>query len=228
MNPGVQMPHCRAACPRKASWIACSPSGGATPLDRLEFPALGLDGQHQATVDRPTVEDHGAGPTVAVGTPFLGADQVQIVAEHFQQCLPRCRQELHRVSVDRGGYDALFGHRFWSVMSNVSCESKTCPSVRSLPDAVTCLFTASPSHRLADHPIGEHTADVLAEFYCSSHVIDRSGRFPGRVRGLGDSLLGNRLPRQGSTGSLDPKRGQRSAAAQPEPQTSTSAATTDK
>ena len=79
-------------------------------FDRLDRRPFGLDGQHDAAIHRHAVHQHGAGAAVAVVAAFLGAGQPQVVAEHFQQALPRLAEELGRFAVDRRGDVEFFGH----------------------------------------------------------------------------------------------------------------------
>src|SRR5271157_5781381 len=80
------------------------------PLDRLDGRSLRLDGQHEATVDRHTVEDHRAGAAVAVVAALFGPRQPQGVAENFQQALPRLTQELDGFVIHARGNVHLLGH----------------------------------------------------------------------------------------------------------------------
>src|SRR5271157_625894 len=80
------------------------------PLDSLDGRSLRLDGQHEATVDRHTAEDHRAGAAVAVVATLLGPRQPQGVAEDFQQALPRLTEKLDRFVIHGCSDVHLLGH----------------------------------------------------------------------------------------------------------------------
>ena len=78
------------------------------PLRRRRRPSMvvtalpcDLDAQDQAGIDQPAVQDDVAGAAVAVVAAFLRAGQPQLVAQHFEQALPRLAEELGRLAVDR-------------------------------------------------------------------------------------------------------------------------------
>ena len=56
------------------------------------------------------VEDHVARPAVTVVAALLGPCQAQLVAQHFQQALPRLAQEVGRAAVDRAVDVDLLAH----------------------------------------------------------------------------------------------------------------------
>ena len=65
------------------------PAALREPLDRLDVPAVGLVGHHQAGVDGLAVEDDGAGAALALAAAFLGARQAAVLAQHVEQPLHR-------------------------------------------------------------------------------------------------------------------------------------------
>ena len=102
-RPGVQKPHCNAACSRNLRCSGCSASPLRQPLDGGDAGALGLGGQHQAGVHQPAVEDDAAGAAIAGAAAFLGAGEPELVAQHVEQRLLRLAQELDGLAVDGGG-----------------------------------------------------------------------------------------------------------------------------
>ena len=100
-KPGVQMPHCSAACSRNFCCSGCSASPLAMPsMVSIDLP-LRLARPAQAGADQPAVERDAARAAVAGGAAFLGAGQAQLVAQHVEQRVLRLAQELDRVAVDR-------------------------------------------------------------------------------------------------------------------------------
>ena len=96
MKPGVQMPHCKRRVLQELLLQRMQPLRRGHALDGRDRPALDLDAEHQAGVDQPAVEHDVAGAAVAVVAAFLAAGQAQLVAQHFEQALPRLAQELGR------------------------------------------------------------------------------------------------------------------------------------
>src|SRR5262245_53557995 len=76
----------------------------AEPFDGLDRAALGLDGEHAAGIDRPAVEDHGAGAAGAAVADLLGAGQVEMVAQGVEQGDPRLEPGLKGLAVDLEGH----------------------------------------------------------------------------------------------------------------------------
>ena len=112
--PTARCPACRSrtACRRDrrepvGSDAAFRPTTGPRWDD--DVPARSLQRQYQAGVDRRAVHQHRAGPAVAVAAPFLGAGQVQPVAQQLEQGVARVGE--HRVlrAVDRAGDKGLHG-----------------------------------------------------------------------------------------------------------------------
>ena len=89
---------------------------GREPLNRYEFAAVGLRGQHQARRDQPPVDEHRAGAAVASAAAFLGAG----VTERFANCLKHRPTGLDRdflgLAID-AQVDDLLGHT--SILSPV-------------------------------------------------------------------------------------------------------------
>ena len=55
--------------------------GATDAFDGGHLPPARLRGQHQAGVDQPPVQQHGAGAALADAAAFLGAGQVQVVTQ---------------------------------------------------------------------------------------------------------------------------------------------------
>ena len=77
IKPGVQMPHCKAAPSKKHCCKGCRCVCAAMPSIVVIWLPFDLDRQHQATIHRHAVQNHGAGAAVAVVAAFLGAGRVQ-------------------------------------------------------------------------------------------------------------------------------------------------------
>ena len=78
-------------------------------FDRFDLGPFGFDREDQAAVHRQAVHEHGARAAVAVVAAFLRAGQVQRIAEHLQEALPRLAEEFGGFAVDGRG-DVGFGH----------------------------------------------------------------------------------------------------------------------
>jgi len=76
-------------------------------FDGLDLRADGLQGEHQATVDRPTVDQHGAGAALAVAAAFLGTGQADAIAEGVEQPGARLDHALTPLAVDHQLNDLL-------------------------------------------------------------------------------------------------------------------------
>ena len=79
-------------------------------LDRFDPRPFGFHAEHQATEHRLAVEQYRARAAITVVATFLAAGQVQRVAQHFQQTLPRLAQELRAAAVDLCSDNCLLGH----------------------------------------------------------------------------------------------------------------------
>ena len=62
------------------------------------------DRQRQAGIDALAVDQHGAGAALALVAPFLGAGQMQMLAQRVEQGRPRVEVEFADGAVDREGY----------------------------------------------------------------------------------------------------------------------------
>ena len=58
---------------------------GGQAFDGGDLPPLDRDGEHQAGVHPPAVDQHGAGATLAVVAALLAAGQPQVIAQGVQQ-----------------------------------------------------------------------------------------------------------------------------------------------
>ena len=65
----------------------------AQAFDRHDLVALVHDGERQARVDAPAVDQHGAGAALPVVAALLGAGQVQMLAQRVEQRRPRVQLE---------------------------------------------------------------------------------------------------------------------------------------
>ena len=79
-------------------------------FNRLDLGPLDFHGQNQAAHDGPAVQMDRAGAAVAVGAAFLRTRHIEIVAQSFQQSLPRLAEKFLLSAVDRGADDAFLGH----------------------------------------------------------------------------------------------------------------------
>ena len=69
-------------------------------FDRGDLGAVLHDGQRQAGIDAPAVDQHRAGAALAVVAALLGAGQVEVVAQRVEQGRPRRDLELRLDAVD--------------------------------------------------------------------------------------------------------------------------------
>src|SRR5207237_8971829 len=73
------------------------------PLDRGHRRAGLHGGQGEARIDPPTIDQHGAGPTLAVVATFLGASQTQVFPQGIEQRHPRLKLQLVSMPIDLQG-----------------------------------------------------------------------------------------------------------------------------
>src|SRR5690242_1010753 len=78
-------------------------------LDSGDGGILGFDGEQQAGEDRLAIHQHGAGATVAQLAAVLGASQVQLLTQHFEQGVGGRGGYLACLAVDLEGHK-LLGH----------------------------------------------------------------------------------------------------------------------
>src|SRR5690349_13630527 len=102
-------------------------------LDGLDLGALGFHREHETRAHHGAVDRHGAGAAVAGGAAFLGAGELQLVAQHVEQGLLRLAQELVVVAVDRGCDVMLLAHDF------VLARSSACSAVRFASTPATLM-----------------------------------------------------------------------------------------
>ena len=86
------------------------PGRGRDSFDGANGRPFGLDGQHEAAIDRAAVEDDRASSAVAVRATFLRTGQVHVVPQDFEQRLAWLAQKFGLVTVKCGRDDSLLGH----------------------------------------------------------------------------------------------------------------------
>jgi hypothetical protein len=97
----MQKPHCTAPFSRNADWRRLSRPPCGEALDGGQAGAVGLGGEHEARVDDALVEANRAGAALAHEAALLGAGQVQLVAQHFEQRVVWLDAERALPAVDR-------------------------------------------------------------------------------------------------------------------------------
>ncbi len=83
-------------------------------LDGADFPAVGLNGEHQARSHRLAVDEHGAGAAHPVLAADMRAGLTAIVADRVDQSTPRLDANDVPYSIDQQRDLHLFGHGFAS------------------------------------------------------------------------------------------------------------------
>ena len=78
----------------------------------VTFGAVLHDGERQARIDPPAVDQHRAGAALAVIAALLRAGQVEMVAQRVEQGRPRRDIELR--------LDAVDGQRDWILLRNLN------------------------------------------------------------------------------------------------------------
>src|SRR5215213_4057171 len=63
-------------------------------FDRFYLAALGVKAKHQAGKDRATVDEDGAGTTLAQFTTMLRPGEIQIFTQNFEQGFVRCEGDF--------------------------------------------------------------------------------------------------------------------------------------
>ena len=69
-------------------------------FDGCDLRAVFHDGERQAGVDAPAIDQHGAGAALTVIAAFLGAGQREMVAQGVQECGPRHKVERAPDAID--------------------------------------------------------------------------------------------------------------------------------
>ena len=95
--PGVQKPHWKPSWAMKAACTGCSAVAVGEALDGLDLGAVEADGEREAGVDPPAVDEDGAGAALAAVAALLGAGERQAVAQQVEEGHPRV------VDLDRCG-----------------------------------------------------------------------------------------------------------------------------
>jgi len=78
-------------------------------FDSDEVGSIGFHRKNAAGVHETAIEQDAAGAAVAVVAPFLGADQAELVAEHFEQALARLAEEFGVYAIE-AHLDLSFAH----------------------------------------------------------------------------------------------------------------------
>src|SRR5262249_44173923 len=77
------------------------PTAFGHALDGRDLGALELGGQRETRQDRRAVDEHRARPAFTELAAVLGADEVEVLAEDFEQRLVDRHQQVVRFAVDR-------------------------------------------------------------------------------------------------------------------------------
>src|SRR5688572_24883785 len=128
-------------------------------LDRLNRLAVQLGAKHQARAHQPAVHRHAARAAIAGRAAFLGAGQVQLVAQDLEQRLARLAQKLDVVAVQLRLY-VYFGHQF-APRARLSAISA---ARRAITPATLIRYSFVP--RLSS--IGRHAALAAAAIFLSA------------------------------------------------------------
>src|SRR2546425_1278581 len=99
-DPGGAIAALRAAevCKGRLQWVQLSVA--RQPLDCLDRPPLEIEGKREAGEHRHALHQHRAGAAFAELAAVLGAGQVQVLAQHFEQRLVRGERNLLLLAVD--------------------------------------------------------------------------------------------------------------------------------
>ena len=76
------------------------PAVGGESLDGGDLPAFGFDRQHQARQHRLAIDQHRTGAALTKLAAVLGAGELQIFAQHFEQRLVVVGEDVDRFLVD--------------------------------------------------------------------------------------------------------------------------------
>ena len=175
--PGMQKPHCTAPWSRNASCIGASRPSAASP-SMVTSPAIRLDGQHQARVDRPAVDEHGAGAALAFRAALLGPRELHLIAQHREQRVVRLHIQGDGLSVD----SQRNGNGHLSDSSPMRRRSRRPGPIRSGGASVASLCPARPRRSSATHG-DEHAQHRQAVVAARAHVRDRAGTSDEAVEG---------------------------------------------
>ncbi len=176
MKPGVQMPHCKPASSRKACCSGCRSLGFREAFDRFQPATFDLDRQHEAAIHRPAIEKHRAGSAIAVRAAFLGAGQLQHVAQDFEQRLSRRAEEFFCAAVNRRRNHPFTRHSTQLPSFSWMARERRRRAARS-------------GDGFAKDAADEHLGDMQAELDRAAHVVDRPGHGSSRAGRFGDRIL---------------------------------------
>ena len=70
------------------------------PLDGLDAAAFGVEAEHETGQHRAAVDEHGARAALAQLAAVLGAGQVEVFAQHFEQRLVRREGDFGLLAVE--------------------------------------------------------------------------------------------------------------------------------
>jgi hypothetical protein len=77
---------------------------GAYTLNCSNFRAFYFDTQYKTGTNKPAIEGHRTGTTIAGATAFLCARQVQVITQYVEQGIPGLAQKFLWFPVDTGCY----------------------------------------------------------------------------------------------------------------------------
>lgn len=78
----------------------CKLAGRCQPLDGLDPGPVRLSDRHEAGLDQLAVDEHRTGAALTGAAAFLGAGQVEVVAQEVEQPQMRRGPSLHRPAID--------------------------------------------------------------------------------------------------------------------------------
>src|ERR1051325_8886894 len=98
-------------------------------LDRFHVTTFGVKAEHQTRKYRTSIDEHRARATLAQFATVLGAGEIQILTQNFQQRLVRCEGDLRLFAVE-GEIDMLLTVERQRLSSSL-CSKSCCQSVAS-------------------------------------------------------------------------------------------------
>src|SRR5712692_5110001 len=176
MNPGVQMPHCKAACSRNFCCRGWSLDGLASPsIVATSFPAVSTARTRQESTNTPS-----SNTLQAPQLPLLHPSLVPVSPRSSR----RTSNRLCRVSQRKSISSLLI--RVWTCIL-----------------AMTHRLPPGSGNGTLQGPPCQHPDEMAALLDGTAHITNRAGRRLRGSRSLGHGLVRNGLADEGGSGFVD-------------------------
>ena len=135
-----------------------------------------------------SVQENGTSPAVAIVATFLGAGEVQCIAENFEQALPRFGEELDRFVVERRSDVNFLGH-----------GKPRVEFIIYVLEFLSQKLLLRTLDSFGKRPLHQHADKVGAKLRRPAHIADRRRDLLRQFTRLGKRRIRRRFARQPST-----------------------------